>query len=45
VVAVAEVKSPLKFDVKYWVFIEEDQSEVRMNSRYVLKILDVTDAF
>jgi hypothetical protein len=45
VVAVAEVKSTLKFPVIYSVFFEEDQSEVRMNSRDVLKLLDVTDEF
>ena len=31
----------LKFPVIYLVFFEEDQSEVRLNSRDVLKILDV----
>ena len=36
-----EVKLTLKFPVIYLVFFEEDQSEVRMNSRDVLKILDV----
>jgi hypothetical protein len=45
VVAVAEVKSTLKFPVIYSVFFEEHQSEVRMNSRDVLKLLDVTDEF
>jgi hypothetical protein len=40
---IAEVKSALKFPVIYLVFFEEDQSEVRLNSRDVLKILDVGD--
>ena len=42
---VAEVKSALRFPVIYSVFFEEDQSEVRMHSRYVLKIHDVADEF
>jgi hypothetical protein len=33
----------LKFPVIYSVFIEEDQSEVRLNSRDALKILAVVD--
>ena len=41
VLCIAEVKLMLKFPVIYLVFFEEDQSEVRLNSRDVLKILDV----
>jgi hypothetical protein len=45
VVAVAEVNIEFKFPVINSVFCEEDQSEVRMNSRDALKILVVTDKF
>ena len=38
---IAEVRLTLKFPVIYLVFFEEDQSEVRLNSRDALKILDV----
>ena len=39
-----EVKPKNKFPVIYSFFFDEDQTEVRMNSRDVLRILHVVDS-